>query len=185
MLTLTSRVLGTSCCVLLLQVLCRIKKLLSGVKRALLSVPSNRCSGSCFGNNGSQDSPRSSSFVPSPHGTMGSSCYLADDDVPKATDGWAWYLCVWWWNLVGESSKSTRTHVDVQIDNQQWGWMRDELAQKMWHGQVDDVWCVYVWVMVLEQLCYAMWVMVCRMQCSDGRRTIMFYVSTKNNCVML
>jgi hypothetical protein len=85
-LMLTPRVLGTSCCVLLLQVLCRMKKLLSGVKRALLSGPSSQGSGSCSGDNGLQDSPRSSSFMPSSHGTTGSSRYLAHDDVPKATD---------------------------------------------------------------------------------------------------
>jgi hypothetical protein len=39
------------------------------------------------GDNRSQDSPRSSSFMPSPHGSVGSSCYLAHDDVPAATDG--------------------------------------------------------------------------------------------------
>jgi hypothetical protein len=39
---LTPRVLGTSYCVLLLQVLCGMKKLLSGVKRALSSGPSSR-----------------------------------------------------------------------------------------------------------------------------------------------
>jgi hypothetical protein len=38
-LMLTPRVLGTSCYVLLLQVLCRMKKLLSGVKRALSFGP--------------------------------------------------------------------------------------------------------------------------------------------------
>jgi hypothetical protein len=64
-----------------------MKKLLSGVKRVLLSGPSSRGSGSDSGDNGSQDSPRSSSIVSSPHGTMGSSCYLAHDDVPAATDG--------------------------------------------------------------------------------------------------
>jgi hypothetical protein len=48
-------VLGTSYCVLLLQVLCRMKKLLSGVKRALLSSLSSRGSSSCSGDNGSQD----------------------------------------------------------------------------------------------------------------------------------
>jgi hypothetical protein len=57
------------------------------VKRALSSIPSNRGSSSCSGDNGLQDSPRSSSFVPSPHGTVGSSCYLAHDDIPVATDG--------------------------------------------------------------------------------------------------
>jgi hypothetical protein len=36
--------------------------------------------------NRSQDSPRSSSFMPSPHGTAGSSHYLAHDDVPEATN---------------------------------------------------------------------------------------------------
>jgi hypothetical protein len=86
MLMLTPRVLGTFCCVLLLQVLCRMKKLLSGVKQALSSGPSSRGSGSCSSNNGSQDSMRSSSFMPSPHGTAGSKCYLPHDDVPEATD---------------------------------------------------------------------------------------------------
>jgi hypothetical protein len=80
-------VLGTSCSVLLLQVLCRIKKLLSGVKRALLSVPYNRGSSSHSGDNGSQDSLRSSSFMPSLHGTVGSSRYLTHDDIPEAMDG--------------------------------------------------------------------------------------------------
>jgi hypothetical protein len=84
---LTPRVLGSSCCVLLLQVLCRMKKLLSGVKRALSSSPSSQGSGSCSGDNGSQDSQRSSSFVPSLHGTMRSSRYLAYDDIPEAMDG--------------------------------------------------------------------------------------------------
>jgi hypothetical protein len=87
MLTLTPRVLDTPCCVLLFQVLCRMKKLLSGVKRTLSSGPSNQGSSSRSGDNGSQNSPRSSSFVPSPHGTVGSSHYFAHDDVPKATDG--------------------------------------------------------------------------------------------------
>jgi hypothetical protein len=86
-LTLTPRVLGTYCCVLLLQVLCRMKKLLSGVKRPLSSGPSSRGSGSHSDDNESQDSPWSSSFVPSPHGTTGSSRYLAYDDVPETTDG--------------------------------------------------------------------------------------------------
>jgi hypothetical protein len=84
---LTPRVLSTSYCVLLLQVLCRIKKLLSGVKRALSSGPSSRGSGSRSGDTRSQDSLQSSSFVPSPHGTAGSSRYLAHDDFPEATDG--------------------------------------------------------------------------------------------------
>jgi hypothetical protein len=64
-----------------------MKKLLSGVKRVLLSSPSNRGSSSRSGDNGSQESPWSSSFVPSPHGTVGSSHYLAHDDVPIATNG--------------------------------------------------------------------------------------------------
>jgi hypothetical protein len=64
-----------------------MKKLLSGVKRALSSSPSSRGSGSCSSDNGSQDSLRSSSFVPSPHGTAGSSHYLAHDDVPEAMNG--------------------------------------------------------------------------------------------------
>jgi hypothetical protein len=63
-----------------------MKKLLSGVKRVLSSGPSNRGSGSCSDDNGSQDSPRSSSFVPSPHRTVGSSHYFAHDDVPVATN---------------------------------------------------------------------------------------------------
>jgi hypothetical protein len=87
MLTLTPRVLGTPYCVLLLQVLYRMKKLLSGVKQALSSGPSSRGSSSCSGNNESQDSLPSSSFVPSPHGTVGSSHYLAHDGVPKAMNG--------------------------------------------------------------------------------------------------
>jgi hypothetical protein len=62
-------------------------KLLSGVKRALSSGSSSRGSGSRTGDNGSQDSLWSSSFMPSPHGTAGSSRYLAHDDVPEATDG--------------------------------------------------------------------------------------------------
>jgi hypothetical protein len=48
---------------------------------------SSRGSGSCSGDNGSHDSLRSSSFVVSPHGTVGSSRYLAHDDVPEATNG--------------------------------------------------------------------------------------------------
>jgi hypothetical protein len=80
-------VLGTSSYVLLLQVLCRMKYLLSGVKRELLSGPSSRGSCSCSGDNGSQDSPRSSSFVPSSYGTAGSNRYLVHDDVPEATEG--------------------------------------------------------------------------------------------------
>jgi hypothetical protein len=64
-----------------------MKKLLIGVKRALLSRPSSRGFGSGSGDNRLQDSPQSSSFVPSLHGTAGSSCYLAHNDVPEATDG--------------------------------------------------------------------------------------------------
>jgi hypothetical protein len=62
-----------------------MKKLLGGVKRAFLFGPSSRGSSS-HSNDRSQDSPWSSSFVPSPHGTKGSSCYLAHNDVPKATN---------------------------------------------------------------------------------------------------
>jgi hypothetical protein len=64
-----------------------MKKLLSGVKRALSSGPSSRGSNSCSDDNGSQDSPRSSSFMPSLHGTTGSSHYLAHDDIPEAMNG--------------------------------------------------------------------------------------------------
>jgi hypothetical protein len=85
MLTLTPRVLGTSCCTLLLQMLCRIKKLKGGVKRVFSSGPSCQGSGSRSGDE-SLDSTWSSSFVPSPHETGGSICYLAHDDVPMAMD---------------------------------------------------------------------------------------------------
>jgi hypothetical protein len=64
-----------------------MNKLLSGVKRVLLSVLSNRGSGSCSGDNQSQDSPRSLSFVPSPQETAGLSRYLAQAGVPMAMDG--------------------------------------------------------------------------------------------------
>jgi hypothetical protein len=64
-----------------------MKKLLSGVKRALSSGPSNHGSGSRSGDNGSQDSPLSSSFMPSLHETLRSSYYLAHDDVPEAMNG--------------------------------------------------------------------------------------------------
>jgi hypothetical protein len=64
-----------------------MKKLLSGMKRALSSSPSKQCSGSRSGNTGSQDSPRSLSFVPSLHEIIGSSRYLIHDDVHVATDG--------------------------------------------------------------------------------------------------
>jgi hypothetical protein len=53
----------------------------------LSSGPSSRGSGSHFGDNRSQDSPWSSSVMPSPHETTGSSHYLAHDDVLEATDG--------------------------------------------------------------------------------------------------
>jgi hypothetical protein len=92
MLMLTPRVLGTSCCVLLLQVLCRMKKLLSGVKRMLSFDSSSRGSSSRSGD-GSQDSARSLSFTPSPHETRGSICYLAHDDVPMATDDDDIFIC--------------------------------------------------------------------------------------------
>jgi hypothetical protein len=85
MLMLTPRVLGTSCCVLLLQVLCRMKKLIGGVKRVFSSDPSSQGSSSSSGD-GSQDSARSSSSVPSPHETGGSIRYLAHDDIPMAMD---------------------------------------------------------------------------------------------------
>jgi hypothetical protein len=55
--------------------------------RALSSGPSSRGSGSRSGDNGSQDSPRSSSFVPSSYETVGSSHYLAHDDAPEAMNG--------------------------------------------------------------------------------------------------
>jgi hypothetical protein len=61
--------------------------MLSGVKRALSSSPSSRGSGSCSGDNESQDSLWSSSFMPSPDRTVGSSCYLAHDGIPAATEG--------------------------------------------------------------------------------------------------
>jgi hypothetical protein len=53
----------------------------------LLSGPSSRASGSLSGDNGSQNSPWSSSFMPSLHKTTRSSCYLSHDDIPEATDG--------------------------------------------------------------------------------------------------
>jgi hypothetical protein len=64
-----------------------MKKLLSGVKRALSSGLSSRGSGSRSSDNGSQNSPRSLSFMPSPHRTAWSSLHLAHDDVPATTDG--------------------------------------------------------------------------------------------------
>jgi hypothetical protein len=85
-LTLTARVQGTFCCVLFLQVLCRMKKLLGGVKRAFLSGSSSRGCSSLSNDRRTQDLPQSPSFVPSLHRTVGSSRYLADDDVPEATN---------------------------------------------------------------------------------------------------
>jgi hypothetical protein len=85
MLTLTPQVLGTYC-VLLLKVMCRIKKLIGGVKRAFSFGPSSRGSGS-RSSDGSQDSAQSSSFMPSLHETEGLMRYLAHDDVPMTTDG--------------------------------------------------------------------------------------------------
>jgi hypothetical protein len=64
-----------------------MKNLLSGVKRAISSSPSSRGSGSRSSDNGSQDSPWSSSIMPLPHGTVGSSRYLTHDDIPMAMDG--------------------------------------------------------------------------------------------------
>jgi hypothetical protein len=61
--------------------------LLSGAKRALSSGPSSHGSGSRSSDNESQGSSWSSSFVPSPHGTVGTCRYLAHDEVPEATDG--------------------------------------------------------------------------------------------------
>jgi hypothetical protein len=49
--------------------------------------PITQGSGSCSGDNGLQDSLRSSSFMPSPHGTEGSSHYHAYYDIPMVTDG--------------------------------------------------------------------------------------------------
>jgi hypothetical protein len=66
--------------------LSRMKKLVSGVKRALSSGLSSRGPSSRSSDNGSQDSPQSSSFVPLPHRTAGLSRYHAHDDVPAATD---------------------------------------------------------------------------------------------------
>jgi hypothetical protein len=61
-------------------------KLIGRVERVFSSGPSSRCSGSRSGD-GSQDSTRSSSFVPSLHKTGGSIRYLAHDDNPMAMDG--------------------------------------------------------------------------------------------------
>jgi hypothetical protein len=60
--------------------------LLSGVKGVLSSGPSNRRSSSHSSDNESQESPWSSSFVPSSYRVAGSSRYLEHDDVPDATD---------------------------------------------------------------------------------------------------
>jgi hypothetical protein len=64
-----------------------MKNLLSRVKRALSCGLSSRGSDSCSSHNGSQGSPWSSFYMPSPHETMGSSRYLAHDDAPDAMDG--------------------------------------------------------------------------------------------------
>jgi hypothetical protein len=56
------------------------------MKRALSSGPSNQSSGSHSSDNRSQSLVRSSSFVPSPHETIGSSRYLAQGDVPMTID---------------------------------------------------------------------------------------------------
>jgi hypothetical protein len=85
--TLTPRVLGTFVCVLLLQALCRMMRLLSGVKQALSSSSSSQGSGSHSSDSRSQSSAWSSSFVPSPHETVGSSRYVAQGDMPMTTDG--------------------------------------------------------------------------------------------------
>jgi hypothetical protein len=61
-----------------------MKKLLGGVKQAFSSGLPSLGSSSHPNNSRSQDSPRSSSFMPSPHGTMGLSRYLTHDDVPEA-----------------------------------------------------------------------------------------------------
>jgi hypothetical protein len=63
-----------------------MKKLIGGVKRVFSSDPSSRGSSSRSGG-GSQDSTRSSSFVPSLHENEGSVRYPAHDDVTMATDG--------------------------------------------------------------------------------------------------
>jgi hypothetical protein len=62
-----------------------MKKLQGGVKPTFLSGPSDRDSSSHYNNSISQDSLLSLSFVPSPHRTTGSSCYLAQNDNPEAT----------------------------------------------------------------------------------------------------
>jgi hypothetical protein len=52
-----------------------------------LEKVSGGCSTQPAGHNGSQDSLQSLFLVPSLHGTMGLSHYLAHDDVPVAIDG--------------------------------------------------------------------------------------------------
>jgi hypothetical protein len=71
-----------------------MKKLLSGVKQALSSGLSSRGSGSRSGDNGLQDSPRTLSFMPLPHGTTGLSWYLAHNDIPVATKGDNICICI-------------------------------------------------------------------------------------------
>jgi hypothetical protein len=63
-----------------------MKKLLGGVKRAFSSAPSSRGTSSHSSDSRSQSLARSSSFVPSPHETVGPSRYPAHDDVPMAID---------------------------------------------------------------------------------------------------
>jgi hypothetical protein len=63
-----------------------MKKLLSVLKLALSSSPSSRGSGSCSDDNESQDSQRSSSFMPSPHVITWSTHYLTHDGVLETTD---------------------------------------------------------------------------------------------------
>jgi hypothetical protein len=60
--------------------------LIGGMKRAFSSGLSSQGSSSRSGD-GSQDSARYLSFVPSTYETGGSIRYLAHDDVPMATDG--------------------------------------------------------------------------------------------------
>jgi hypothetical protein len=55
-----------------------------GLKRAFSSGLSNRGSSSHSNNSRTQDSSQSLSFLPSPHGIVGSSRYLAHDDIPEA-----------------------------------------------------------------------------------------------------
>jgi hypothetical protein len=82
---LTPRVLGTSYCVLLLQVLCRMKKLIGGVKRALSSGLSSRGRAHAP----VMDHKTLYGLRPSCLHRMrpgGSIRYLAHDDVPVATN---------------------------------------------------------------------------------------------------